>query len=237
LVEGRRVVSRAGSHRAAGTSPIEEAGRLRVAIADDHPAYRGRLAIFLRDRGLDVVGEVGNGQAAIELSETVEPDVILMDLRMPILSGFEAIRRLGTVVPRRRILAISAAALEDEIADAILLGASGHVSKDRPLVELTWALGAIAAGKRLIAPGTAQVLLRRIQGDADPQRSLADASMVRRELDLLGCLAQSYTTPQIGIALNATPDEVDEDIEMLLTKLRVEKRIQDASLEESGDRG
>lgn len=232
------MVSRAGSHRAAGTSPIEEAGRLRVAIADDHPAYRDRLAIFLRERGLDVVGEVGNGQAAIELSETAEPDVILMDLRMPLLSGFEAIRRLGRVVPSRRILAISAAALEDEIADAILLGASGHASKDRPLVELTWALGAIAGGRQLIAPGTAQVLLRRLRGDTDPERSLVDAEMVRRELDLLGCLAQSYTTPQIGIALSSTPEEVEEDIEMLLTKLRVEKRIQDASLEKkSGDDG
>lgn len=230
------MVSRVGS-QAADTSASEGAGRLRVAIADDHPAYRDRLAIFLRGRELDVIGEVGNGQAAIELSEAAEPDVILMDLRMPLLSGFEAIGQLGRTAPRRRILAISAAALEDEIADAILLGASGHVSKDRPLVELTWAIRAIAAGRPLIAPGTAQVLLRRLSGEADPERSLADAVMVRRELDLLACLAQSYTTAQIGIALSATPDEVNEDIEMLLTKLRIEQRILSASPEGSGDDG
>lgn len=204
-----------------------EAGRLRVAIADDHPAYRDRLAIFLRDRGLEVVGEVGNGQAAVQLSETADPDVILMDLRMPVLSGFDAIRRLTRAGPRRRILAISAAALEDEIADAILFGANGHVSKDRPLVELLWALRATAEGRPLLAPGTAQVLMRRIRGDADPERSLTDASMVRRELDLLACLAQSYTVPQIGVALSATPDEVTGDIEMMLMKLRVEQRIQE----------
>lgn len=215
-----------------------EAGRLRVAIADDHPAYRDRLAIFLRDRGLEVVGEVGNGQAAVQLSETADPDVILMDLRMPVLSGFEAIRRLTRAGPRRRILAISAAALEDEVADAILFGANGHVSKDRPLVELLWALRATAEGRPLLAPGTAQVLLRRIRGDADPERSLTDASMVRRELDLLACLAQSYTVPQIGIALSATPDEVTEDIEMMLMKLRVEQRIQETPGEGSeADRG
>jgi DNA-binding NarL/FixJ family response regulator len=204
-----------------------EAGRLRVAIADDHPAYRDRLAIFLRDRGLEVVGEVGNGQAAVQLSETTDPDVILMDLRMPVLSGFEAIRRLTRAGPRRRILAISAAALEDEVADAILFGANGHVSKDRPLVELLWALRATAEGRPLLAPGTAQVLMRRIHGEADPERSLTDASMVRRELDLLACLAQSYTVPQIGIALSATPEEVTGDIEMMLMKLRVEQRIQE----------
>jgi DNA-binding NarL/FixJ family response regulator len=212
-------------------------GRLRVAIADDHPAYRSRLATFLSDRGLDVVGEVGNGQAAIELSETADPDVFLMDLRMPLLSGFEAIRLLSRTTPRRRILAISAAALEDDVADAILLGANGHVSKDRPLVELFWALRVMAEGRPLLAPGTARVLLRRIQGDTDPQRSLADASMVRRELDLLACLAQSYTTPQIAIALSATPAEIDQDIEVMLMKLRVEQRITDASLEKSGDEG
>lgn len=203
--------------------------RLRIAIADDHPVYRDRLAVFLRGRGLDVVGEVGNGRAAIELAEDVDPDVILMDLRMPLLSGFEAIRRLTRISPRRHILAISAAAMEDEVADAILLGANGHVAKDRPLLELTWALRAIAAGRSLLAPGTAQVLIRRIRGDADPERSLADASMARRELDLLACLAQSYTIPQIGIALSATPDEVDEDIEVILMKLRAERRIRDAS--------
>lgn len=225
-------MSRAESQRAAGgVSTIEEAGRLRVAIADDHPAYRDRLAVFLREHGLDVVGEVGNGRAAIELSETADPDVILMDLRMPLLSGFEAIRRLARSAPRRRILAISAAAMEDEVADAILLGANGHVSKDRPLVELFWALRATASGQPLLGPGTAQVLLRRINGNADPERNLADAKMARRELDLLACLAQSYTTSQIAIALSATPDEIREDIEVMLMKLRVERRIRDASEE------
>lgn len=208
---------------------MEEAGRLRVVIADDHPAYRNRLALFLREREVDVVGEIGNGRAAIELSETADPDVILMDLRMPLLSGFEAIRRLTKSAPRRRILAISAAAMEDEIADAILLGANGHVSKDRPLVELFWALRATASGQPLLAPGTAQVLLRRIHGEADPERSLADAAMARRELDLLACLAQSYTTSQIAIVLSATPEEIEGDIEVMLMKLRVERRIRDAS--------
>jgi DNA-binding NarL/FixJ family response regulator len=208
---------------------VEEPGRLRVAIADDHPAYRDRLAIFLRERGLEVVGEVGNGRAAIELSETVESDVILMDLRMPLLSGFEAIRRLTKSTSCRRILAISAAALEDEVADAILFGAHGHIAKDRPLVELLWALKATAAGRPLLSPGTARVLLRRLHGDADPERSLADAAMARRELDLLACLAQSYTTAQIAIALSANPDEIKQDIELVLMKLRVERRIREAS--------
>lgn len=215
-------------HRASDeTSAAAEPQRLRVAIADDHANYRDRLAIFLRERDLEVVGEVGNGEAAIELCERAAPDVIVIDLRMPLLSGFEAIRRLGRVVPRHRIVAIGAVALADEIADAILLGANGHVSKDRPLPELIWMLRAVAAGKLLIGPGTAQVLLRRLRGEADPERSLADASVSRRELDLLACLAQSYTPAQIAIALSATSEEVVEDAEVLLMKLRLERRIKE----------
>lgn len=225
----RRVAGQAETDRTSGgTSATEQPRALRIAIADDHPAYRGRLAIFLRDRGLEVVGEVGNGQAAIEMSETVEPDVILMDLRMPLLSGFEAIRQLAELTPRRRVLAISAAALEDEIADAILWGAQGHVSKDRPMLELVWALKAAATGRPLLGPGTAQVLLRRVLDNADPDRSLVGAAVVRRELDLLACLVQSYTIPQIAIALSASPDEIDDDIKVMLVKLRAEQRISDA---------
>lgn len=213
---------------AGGESTTEGSQRLRVAIADDHPVYRDRLAIFLRDRGLDVVGEVGNGRAAIELSRSAEPDVTLMDLRMPLVSGFEAIRRLARSSSPRPILAISAAAMEDEIADAILFGANGHVSKDRPLTELIWAIRATAEGRALISPGTAQVLLRRIRGEAAPERSLAEAVMFPRELELLACLAQSYTTTQIAITLSASTDEINQDIEWLLTKLRTEQRMHDA---------
>lgn len=218
-VETHRMVGGAGS--------LGEAIPLRVAIADDHPAYRGRLAAFLRDCGLEVVGEAGNGRAAIEMSETAGPDVILMDLRMPLLSGFEATRRLAVVAPSRRILAISAAALEDEIADAILWGASGHFSKDRPPVELIWAIEATAAGRPVLSPGTAQVLLRRIQ-DGDHGRSLAGASLVRRELDLLASLARGDTASQIAAEMPLSLDALNRDIEEMLMKLRIEERIQDA---------
>lgn len=223
------MVSQAETHHAGGgAASFEKALPLRIAIADDHPAYRGRLAASLRDRGFDVVGEVGNGRAAIEMSETAEPDVILMDLKMPVLSGFEATRRLSEFAPRRSILAISAAALEDEIADTILWGANGHFSKDRPLAELVWAIEATAAGRPLLSPGTAQILLRRVRGDASPDRSLAGAPLERREREVLACLAQGHTAPQIAIVLLASTEEIKGDIEMILMKLRIEQRIRHA---------
>lgn len=211
-----------------GVSPALEAPPpLRVAIADDHPAYRDRLGIFLRDSGLDVVGEASNGRAAVELSESADPDVILMDLRMPLLSGFGAIRQLNEVVPHCRVLAISAAASEAEIADAILLGANGHIPKDRPLMELIWALKAIAAGRPLVPAGTAQVLMRRIDGDGGPERSLAGAQLSRRDLDLLARLAWSHSIGQIADSLESSIEEVGDEIELMLMKLRVERRARE----------
>jgi DNA-binding NarL/FixJ family response regulator len=216
------------THRTVGgAGSLGEASPLRIAVADDHPAYRGRLAAFLSDRGLCVVGEVANGQAAIDLSARAKPDVILMDLRMPLVSGVEAIRQLTEDAPSSRILAISAAALEDEIADAILWGASGHFAKDRPLAELIWAIEATAAGLPLLPPGIAQVLLRRVQG-GDPERSLVGAPLLRRELNLLACLAHGTITSPLAAALPVSVEALNRDIGTLLAKLRVEQQIQEA---------
>jgi NarL family two-component system response regulator LiaR len=220
-------VSPGKTHHAAGDpASFGETRPLKIAIADDHPFYRGRLAASLRDRGFEVVGEVGNGRDAIEISAIAAPDVILMDLKMPVLSGFEATRRLFELTPRRNILAISASALEDEIADTILWGANGHFSKDRPLQELIWAIEAIAAGRPLISPGIARVLLRRVRGE-DPERSLAGAPLERREREVLACLAQGHSVPQMAIVLLASTEEISDDIEVILFKLRIEERIRE----------
>jgi DNA-binding NarL/FixJ family response regulator len=219
----------ANSHhtRPGGAGP-ERTRPLRVVIADDHPFYRGRLAISLRRRGFEVIGEVPDGEAAVELAEADAPDVILMDLRMPLLSGLEATRRLTEVAPQRGIVAISASALEDEIADAILWGADAHVPKDRPLEELVAAIDLVANGGIALSPGTAKVVRRRVRGEDGPGTSLTGAPLVRRELELLDRLAEGRSTVEIASATGATPETVAEDIAALLMKLRIEQRIQAA---------
>jgi DNA-binding NarL/FixJ family response regulator len=203
-------------------------------IADDHPFYRDRLAISLRRRGLEVIAEVPDGRTAVELAETAAPDVILMDLRMPLLSGVDATRQLNEVAPQRQIVAISASALEDEIADAVLWGANAFVSKDRPVDELIAAVDAVAAGRILISPGTAQVLRRRVHGSDGPGLSLVGAPLVRRELDLLDRLAHGREISEIATATGSTSDVVALDVSALLTKLRIEQRIQGAFRDAGG---
>jgi DNA-binding NarL/FixJ family response regulator len=221
------MMSPADLHRQAGGEARErEARALRVVIADDHPFYRGRLAISLRELGLEVVEEVGNGQAAIEAAEATGPDVILMDLRMPLLSGVDATRRLTELSPQLRILAISATALEDEIADAILWGANGYVSKDRSLPDLVAAIETIAEGRPILTAGTAQVLCRRIQGAVEEAPSLIGAPLIRRELALLDLIAKGKTVSQISAETSTPVESLEGDIEAMLLKLRIEQRIQ-----------
>ena len=117
---------------------------------------------------------------------------------MPLLSGVDATRRLTELSPHLRILAISATALEDEIADAILWGADGYVSKDRSLPDLVDAIETIAAGRPILTAGTAQVLCRRIKGPVEESPSLIGAPLVRRELELLELLAAGKTVSQIA---------------------------------------
>jgi DNA-binding NarL/FixJ family response regulator len=197
-------------------------------IADDHPFYRDRLAISLRRRGMEVIGEVPNGLTAIDLAETASPDVVLMDLRMPLLSGLAATRRLAEVAPQRRIVVISASALADEIADAILWGADAYIAKDRPVDDLIAAIDAVTAGKVLLPPGIAQVIRRRVRGGGESGFSLVGAPLVRRELDLLDRLAEGATIAEIAAATPAPEDAIAEEVAAMIMKLRIEQRIQAA---------
>jgi DNA-binding NarL/FixJ family response regulator len=103
---------------------------LRVVIADDHPLYRNGLARELRECGIDVVAEVANGEDALHAVDQTAPDVVLMDLRMPMLSGLEATRILQSRGTETYVLVLTVSADESDVADAILEGASGYVLKD-----------------------------------------------------------------------------------------------------------
>jgi DNA-binding NarL/FixJ family response regulator len=110
---------------------------LRVVIADDHPAYRAALARVLRESGIDVVAEASNGEAAIRAALETQPDVVVMDLNMPGLSGLDATRRLRDEAPSTRVLVLSVSAQEEDVSEAIQAGAHGYVLKDGPLEEIS----------------------------------------------------------------------------------------------------
>jgi DNA-binding NarL/FixJ family response regulator len=207
---------------AAGTEP------LRVVIADDHPVYRGGLAGLLRQVGIDVVAEVPDGEAAIRAVTEHAPDVMVMDLNMPGISGLEATRRLTAQAPATRVLVLSVSAQEADVTDAILAGACGYVLKEAPVEDVAAAIRAAAAGQSVISPRIATMLLRRVRDAADREPVLARAQLSAREVDVLRLMADGRSNHEIAHALVISPSTVRNHISSILMKLQVENRVQAA---------
>jgi DNA-binding NarL/FixJ family response regulator len=203
-------------------------GPYRVVIADDHPFYRQGLARLLRQSGVEVVGEAANGLAAIELVAETAPDVAVVDLNMPGLSGVEVTRRLNERIPATRVLVVSVSAREDDVTDAILSGASGYVLKDGPVEDVVAGIHAAAAGESLLSPRIARTLLDRIR---HPDRVMPDLSPVPispRELQVLGLVAEGKGTHEIGETLRIGASAVTKHVSSILMKLQIENRVQAA---------
>lgn len=144
---------------------------LRVMLVDDHPVYRDGLARLLTDLGgFEIVGIAGNGREAIELSRALTPDVIVMDLRMPVLDGVEATRQITAVQPEIGIVVLTMFDDDELVFAAIRAGARGYLMKDADDVDIARVLHGIARGEAIFGPGTAQRLLDTINrtGTAQP---------------------------------------------------------------------
>jgi DNA-binding NarL/FixJ family response regulator len=207
-----------------GSSPVV----LRVVIADDHPFYRQGLARLLSQSGVEVVGQASNGPTAIELVEQTAPDVAVVDLNMPGMSGVEVTRRLHERMPASKVLVVSVSAQEDDVTEAILAGASGYVLKDGPVEEVVAGIRAAAAGDSLLSPRIAQTLLERIREREHFQPELPPIPLSQRELDVLRLVAQGRGDTEIGETLHIGPGTVTKHVSSLLMKLQVENRVQAA---------
>jgi DNA-binding NarL/FixJ family response regulator len=201
---------------------------LRLVVADDHPFYRRGLVQILADAGFEVVAEVANGQDAIRVTEETAPDVVVMDLNMPGLSGLDATRQLTERMPASRVLMLTVSAEESDVFEAILAGASGYVLKDAPVEELVAGIRAVAAGGSLISPRIASMLLRRIREQALASEEMPEIGLSARELEVLSLLAEGKANAEIGDALFISPSTVRNHISSILIKLHVGNRVQAA---------
>jgi two-component system NarL family response regulator len=201
---------------------------LRLVVADDHPFYRSGLVRMLTEAGLEVVAEVTNGQDAVRAAEEMAPDVVVMDLNMPGLSGLEATRQLTERVPASPVLMLTVSAEETDVFESLLAGANGYVLKDGPVEELIAAIKAVAAGQSLISPRIASMLMRRIREQALTEQELPGVTLSARELEVLRLLAEGKANPEIGEALFISPSTVRNHISSILIKLHVGNRVQAA---------
>jgi DNA-binding NarL/FixJ family response regulator len=201
---------------------------LRVVIADDHPFYRDGLARLLRRSGIDVVGEVPNGEAAIRVVHETGPDVVVMDLNMPGLSGLDATRRLAEESPETRVLVLSVSADQGDLTEAILAGASGYVLKDGPVEEIVAGIRAAAAGQSLISPRIATILMKRVRATGRADMDLSAVRLSGRELDVLALMAEGKADHEVAELLGLTTQAVRANITSVLLKLQLENRAQEA---------
>jgi DNA-binding NarL/FixJ family response regulator len=203
--------------------------QLRVVIVDDHPVYRQGLAKLLVECGVDVVAQAGNGADALKIVEEAAPDVVVMDLNMPGMSGVEVTRRLTERNPVSRVLVVSVSAQEDDVTEAILAGASGYVLKDGPVEEVVAGIRAAANGESLISPRIATMLLRRIRRDEPAEvETPSPTPLSDRELEVLQLVAEGKGNHEIGEALFIGQSTVRNHISSILMKLQVDNRVQAA---------
>jgi two-component system nitrate/nitrite response regulator NarL len=207
-------------------SPVKA---LRVVIADDHPLYRGGLARLLRRSGVDVVGEASNGEAAILAAEQTEPDVVLMDLNMPGLSGVEATRRLLERAPASRVVVLSGSAQDADVTAALLAGASGYLTKEAPIDDVIDAIQAAAADRAVVSELAATVLLRRVVSAIYAEEFSPSTRLSARELQVLGHLSDGKSEQEIAEALAISLAAVHKHAADIVTKLHLEGRAKPPS--------
>jgi DNA-binding NarL/FixJ family response regulator len=224
---GRRYSHLAGPSGEALEIPAQQ-DKLRVVLVDDHPFYRQGLASLLEKSGIEVAGEASNGLAAIEMVEQAAPDVVVMDLNMPKMSGVEATRLLTEANPATRVLVLSVSAEESDVLDAILAGASGYLLKDGPVEDVVAGVRAAAAGESLISPRIATMLMAKVRDRDETGESAPAVSLSARELEVLTLVAQGKGNPEIAEQLFIGQTTVRNHISSILMKLQVDNRVQAA---------
>jgi DNA-binding NarL/FixJ family response regulator len=203
------------------------AERIRVVVIDDHDLYRGGVIQLLRDHGIETVGEARLAVPGIELVCEASPDVVLMDLNMPGMSGIEATQRLHAAAPLARVLVLTAVADERSVTEAILAGACGYLLKDAPIAQMIEGIRAAARGESLISPRVASHLVHRLR--QPPELEGGDSSeMTPRELQILELIARGMDNPEIARALFLSQHTVKNHVSSILVKMQVENRIQAA---------
>lgn len=201
---------------------------LRVVIADDHALYREGLARLLRGFGIEVVGEAPDGAEAVHLVERTAPDVVLLDMRMPGLSGVETTRRLIEHAVPSSVLVLSVAADESDVTDAITAGASGYVLKDEPVEQVVASIRAAASGGTNVSPRVAWLLLNRVHLAIEAGEDVAGGGLSATELQVLNLIAAGRTDDEISSRLSIEAGTVSDYVRSIVTKLLVAERVRAA---------
>ena len=204
---------------------------IRIMLVDDHALFRHGIASVLRaEPGFEVVGEAQDGGEAIAQAPVLQPDVILMDVRMPRVSGLEATRRIRDMLPQTKILMLSMSEEEDAVFEAVKNGAQGYLLKTAKPEELFEGLRGVVRGEAPLSNGLAVKLLREFARLAHEPAVPAPlrAALSPREKEILALVGDGKTNKEIATVLALAENTVKNHIKIILEKLHLENRVQAA---------
>jgi len=195
---------------------------IRVVIADDHPIVRqGLRQVIEKDAGLQVVAEAGDGQAALEQIKATRPRVAILDIDMPMMSGFEVARALTKLPLAVEIIFLTVHCEEEFFNEALELGAKGYVLKDSSVTDIAACIRAVAAGQNYVSPAPTAYLVQQRRSAAPRPRSAIDA-LTPTERQVLKLIAEYKTSKQIAAALFISPHTVQTHRKNICVKLELE---------------
>lgn len=200
---------------------------IRVLIADDHPIVRQGLGILINSQpDMRLVGEAANGNDALALLKELKPDVIIMDLKMPVMNGLVAIEEIKKSDPNLPILVLTSFTDDDLMLSAVQMGVNGVILKDTPPEQLLNALRDVFQGGKYLDPSVARKLMIQVQRSIAAAR--LDQLLTKREIEVLNCLAQGMSNREIALRLSISTRTVTTHIRNILDKLGVDNRTQAA---------
>jgi DNA-binding NarL/FixJ family response regulator len=204
---------------------------IRVLLVDDDPLVRSALALMLGGQSdIDVVGEAPNGQAGLDLVTDLDPDVVLMDIRMPVMDGLEATVALHRRPSPPSVVVLTTFDADDHVVRAVAAGADGFLLKDTPPGDIVHAIRTVAAGDAMLSPSATRSIVSRLRSSASTDRSTTAADrltiLTERELEVAVCVGRGLSNSEIASELYLSIPTVKSHVSRLLTKLDSTNRVQ-----------
>ncbi len=202
---------------------------MRVMLIDDHALFRVGLQELLERRGIDVIAVVGDCQEGVRLVRELRPDVVLLDMRMPEMTGIQVLRRLREIAPPMAVAMLTTSREESDLIESLQSGARGYLLKDMEPDELLDALNRIVKGETVVAKELTAVLAKAVQGGEDPGRSTdVFSELTPREREILCHLAEGQSNKVIARHLGISDGTVKLHVKAILRKLDVHSRVEAA---------